>query len=64
LFDPKIRRALSARGKDGGKPEMKTLWEFEENLRKDPRWQATNNGREAITSGFKQVLSDFGFQAS
>ena len=61
LFDPKIRRALAGKGQDG-KPEMKTVWEFEENLRRDPRWLKTNNGRETVAAGYKQVLSDFGLE--
>ncbi len=59
LFDPKIRRALAGKGKDG-KPEMKTIWEFEEDLRHDPRWLKTNNARETIMSAGRQVLNDFG----
>jgi hypothetical protein len=62
LFDPKIRKALGAKGKDG-KPEMKTIWEFEENLRRDPRWLKTNNARESIMSAGRQVLNDFGLGA-
>lgn len=60
LFDPTIRRALSAKGADG-KPAVKSIWEFEQDLRKDHRWVQTNNARESILDAGHQVLKDFGF---
>lgn len=59
LFDPKIRRALSAKGQDG-KPEMKTIWEFEHDLRSDERWLKTSNAQDAFMQTGRQVLKDMG----
>lgn len=60
LFDPTIRSALSGKGPDG-KPTSKTLWQFENDLRNDPRWLQTNNARDAMMGTAHKVLSDFGF---
>ncbi len=59
LNDPKIRQALSARNKDG-QVGPKTVWEFENDLRKDPRWMQTNNARESMMSTGREVLSLMG----
>lgn len=60
LFDPTIRKALQTVGPDG-KPQMKTLWQFDEDLRKDQRWLSTNNARSSLMSAGNQLLKDFGF---
>lgn len=60
LFDPTIRKALQTSGPDG-KPQMKTLWQFDEDLRKDQRWLSTNNARTSILGAGNQMLKDFGF---
>jgi hypothetical protein len=60
LFDPTIRSALTAVGQDG-KPTSKSLWQFENDLRKDPRWLSTSNARSAGMSVAHKVLQDFGF---
>jgi len=54
LDDPTLSMAL-------GKEEM-TLADFRRNLRKDPRWQYTDNAREEVSSAALGVLRDFGFQ--
>lgn len=59
MFDGTIRKALAGKGPDG-KPALKTIWEFEQDLRKDPRWMKTNNAREQGMAVARQVLSDFG----
>lgn len=59
LFDGTIRSALSGQDQNG-KPAMKSLWQFELDLRKDPRWMRTNNAREQGMAVARQVLSDFG----
>lgn len=61
LYDPTIRTALTNINKETGKAELKPLWQFENELRKDPRWLKTNNAREGINSTARQVLQDFGF---
>jgi len=38
------------------------IYEFRKLLKKDPRWQYTNNAREEVSSKVLRVLRDFGFQ--
>jgi hypothetical protein len=45
----------------GGDKEM-SLFDFKRALRKDPRWQYTDNAREETSSVALKVLQDFGFQ--
>jgi hypothetical protein len=44
-----------------GDKEM-TLYDWQRSLRKDPRWQYTNNAREDVSNSVLSVLRDFGFQ--
>lgn len=60
LFDPKIRGALAYTLPDG-KVGTKSIYDFEKELRQDPRWQFTNNAREQASSIASTVLKDFGF---
>ena len=55
LSDPLLRSAIQA---DKEMP----IYEFQKALRKDPRWQYTDNARQTVSSGLTQVLKDFGFQ--
>lgn len=55
LDDPLLRSAI------GPDKEM-SLYEFQRNIRKDPRWQYTNNAREKVSDIALDVLRDFGFQ--
>jgi hypothetical protein len=61
LFDPKIRSALAYTLPDG-KVGTKSIYDFERELRKDPRWQYTNNARKTVADTTLKVLKDFGFQ--
>lgn len=54
LNDPSLRMAI---GKNG---DM-NLYDFEKALRKDNRWQYTQNARQEVGSSVMQVLRDFGF---
>jgi hypothetical protein len=38
------------------------IYEFRRLLKKDPRWQYTNNAREEVSNKVLRVLQDFGFQ--
>jgi membrane protein required for beta-lactamase induction len=38
------------------------LYDFQRALRKDARWQYTNNAREDVFQSVGKVLQDFGFQ--
>lgn len=60
LFDPTIRGALSYTMPDG-KVGTKSLYDFEKDLRQDPRWQYTNNAKQDVSNAVQRVLQDFGF---
>jgi hypothetical protein len=55
LNDPVLRTAI---GPDKEMP----IYEFQRQLRKDARWQYTNNAREEVSNVALGVLRDFGFQ--
>jgi hypothetical protein len=55
LNDATLRSAI------GADKEM-SLYEFQRTLRKDSRWQYTDNARADVSSSVLQVLRDFGFQ--
>lgn len=55
LNDPTLRMAI------GPDKEM-SLYDYQRSLRKDPRWQYTNNARADVSKAALQVLKDFGFQ--
>ena len=57
--DGLLQRGLQAIG-DDGKPRTMPLYEFEQNIRKDPRWQKTNNAQEAYAQFTDRILSMFG----
>jgi hypothetical protein len=61
LYDPKIRQALSYRDKDG-QARAKSLWEFENEVRKDTRWMKTNNARDEFMGTAQAVLDAWGFR--
>jgi hypothetical protein len=54
LNDPTLRAAITV---DKEMP----LYDFEKNLRKDSRWQYTNNARQEVSDVALKVLKDFGF---
>jgi len=54
LNDPTLRTAITA---DAEVP----LYQFERALRKDNRWQYTNQAKNEVSSAAQQVLKDFGF---
>lgn len=60
LFDSDVRGALSSKDASG-KPTSKSLWQFEQDLRKNPAWLKTQNAQDSVMSVGRQVLRDFGF---
>lgn len=59
LDNPLVKQALQ--GTDAnGKPTYMPLWQFEREVKKDPRWANTTQGRSDITSLGLRVLEDFG----
>jgi len=61
LFDPHIRSASSYTMKDGA-VGTKSIYDFERELRQDPRWQYTEKARKEVAGATMQVLRDFGLQ--
>lgn len=55
LDDPLLRSAI------GPDKEM-SIYDFKRVIRKDPRWQYTDNAREEVSDVALKVLRDFGFQ--
>jgi hypothetical protein len=55
LDDPLLRSAI-------GPDKEQTLYDFKKAVRKDPRWQYTDNAKKEVSDIALQVLKDFGFQ--
>jgi len=55
LNDPLLRSAITSQAEV-------PLYDFQRQLRKDPRWQYTNNAREEMATITQNILKDFGFQ--
>jgi hypothetical protein len=55
LDDKTLRMAI------GPEKEM-SIYDFQRTLRKDPRWQYTDNARQETSDSVLRVLRDFGFQ--
>lgn len=62
LSDALIDRSLQARGQDG-KPVTMPVWEFEKEVRKDQRWQYTNNAKASVGSMLERIGKDWGFSS-
>ena len=60
LFDPLIKGALNYKDPKSGATGAKPLWQWEVDLRKDPRWNATNNAREGLMGVAHKVAQDMG----
>jgi hypothetical protein len=56
--DPLLRKALQYT--EDGKPAVMPVWMFEQELRKDARWQYTDNARESVYNAIYQIGTDFG----
>jgi hypothetical protein len=63
LKDPLIQSALA--GKDAeGRPSTKTVWQFEQDLRNDPRYMKTQQAQDKVFAVGHQVLKDFGLMGA
>lgn len=58
--DKTIKTALQNKNKTTGVTEVMPLWQFENQLRSDPRWKKTQNAQNSMMQVAHQVLSDFG----
>lgn len=45
-----------------GKPSAMPMYDFENNVRKDPQWLSTDNAQDAFMSNAHQVLVNFGME--
>jgi hypothetical protein len=45
-----------------GPDKEMTIYDWERSLRKDPRWQYTNNARQEVSGIGLNVLQQLGFQ--
>jgi hypothetical protein len=65
LFNPTIRKAMSgSKMEKGGTVESTPLWEFENQLRQDPRYMKTKQAQDQVMSVASKVLNDFGLKAN
>jgi hypothetical protein len=55
LNDPLLRSAISDKG------DM-NIYDFKKALRKDNRWQYTEQARQDVSAATLDILRDFGFQ--
>jgi hypothetical protein len=62
LFDSTIKKALNYTNPGNLQKEAKPLWQFENELRSDPRWKKTKNAQDSLFQVGHQVLADFGFK--
>lgn len=60
IQDKTIKSALQNKNKLTGQTEIMPLWQFENQLRSDPRWKKTQNAQNSMMQVAHQVLSDFG----
>lgn len=60
LFDPTVKKALNYKDPASGESAVKPLWQFENELRNDPRWKKTQNAQDSMMQVAHQVLADFG----
>lgn len=64
ISDPTIQKALQYRAPaKNGKPATPTqmpLWQFEAQLKADPRWNGTQNAQDSIMAAGRKVLQDWG----
>lgn len=60
LFDPTIKKALSYTDPKSLEKGAKPLWQFENELRNDPRWKKTKNAQDSLLQIGHKVLVDMG----
>lgn len=60
VFDKTIQKALTGYDPDSGKPTTVPIWQFENDLRKDPRWAKTQNAQDSLMQTGHALLQQFG----
>lgn len=61
LNHPDIQAALQVTDPTTGAVRSKSLFEFQQDLRKKPEWGNTSQGRRELNAGAMKMLKDFGF---
>lgn len=68
VTDKSIQKALTYRPSDAkGKLESPTgmaMWQFEADLKNDPRWNKTQNAQDSVMAAGRKVLTDMGLLGS
>jgi hypothetical protein len=59
LGDPMIRQAMGGVD-EKGQPKVEGLWDFQQRLRRDPRWMNTKSAADEISRTARVVLETFG----
>lgn len=62
VFDPKVQNALTNRTQEGADAPL-SINQFEDALRKDDRWQYTQNAKESLVGMGSNLLKSFGLSA-
>jgi len=62
LYDSTVKKALQYKNPTTLQVQAKPLWQFENDLRGDPRWKQTKNAQDSLMQVGHQVLADFGFK--
>lgn len=61
LTTPEIKQAMAYLDPATQKVRQKSLWEFEQDLRKDPRWDDTKQGQKELADAGMQMMRELGF---
>lgn len=62
LFNPLVRKGLQGvSAKPGEAPSSMPIWQYENLVRQDPRWQYTNNAKQGAASMLMQLGQSWGF---
>jgi hypothetical protein len=63
LNDRMVKSAMQGTGTvaKGAQPTATPIWQFEQQVRSDPRWQMTNNAKAATAATLTQLGKDWGF---
>lgn len=60
VFDPTVRKALQYQPDPTKPSELMPLWQFEQQVRQDPRWLNTSNAKQSAMDTGISILKDFG----
>lgn len=60
VMTPRVQQALQYKGADG-KPASMPLWQFQQSLRTDPRWDKTKNATDAAYGILGNIKEKWGF---